>query len=85
MGLGDVFDDGEPQPCAAHVSAPGLINPVKTLEESRQRLIFYAATLVADAYADLPICLRSLDQNRAPFIAEFYRIIDEVHNGLFQI
>jgi len=84
MGLGYVFDDGKPQACASHSSASGLIDPIKTLEESGQMLLFYAAALVADTDADVSICLYGLDQNRAPLIAEFYRIVDEVHNSLLQ-
>jgi len=84
MGLGDVLDDGKTQPCATHLPASGLVNPVKTLEESRQMLLFYAAALVANAYADFTIRLRCLDQNGAPLMAELYRVIYEIYYGLLQ-
>ena len=47
-------------------------------------LLFYAAALIANTYADLAIHLDGLDQNTASIIAELYSIIDEIYDGLLQ-
>ena len=38
MGLGNVFDNGQPQARAAHGAAAGLVHPVEPLEQPRQML-----------------------------------------------
>ncbi len=55
MGLGNVFDDGQPQTGSPHVAAAGFVHPVEALKETRQMLLGNTDTVVLNADDDIGI------------------------------
>jgi len=49
MNLCDVFDNRQSQPCPAQFTASGLVDPVKTLKQSRQVFGGNTATGITNA------------------------------------
>ena len=49
VSVGNVLDDGQPKSGASKLAAPGLVHPVKPLEQAREMILGNPATLVFDA------------------------------------
>ena len=84
MGLGDVFDNGEPQACAAELSTPPLVNSIETLEEPGKMLRGYPVAMIAnpnDNFVCISSCFNPYCFAR---LAELDGIVEEVAYCLFE-
>ena len=84
VGLGDVLDDREPQPGAAHVAAAPLVHAVEPLEDARQVLALDAGSLVADLDDQRSVAQRRFHRHRLARLAVLHRVVHEVDERLFE-
>ena len=84
VGLGDMFDDGQPQAGAAELAAARLVHPVEPFEQTGEMLFGDAHALVLEADLDFIVHGQRLDLDGAFGRAVLDRIVQQVHRGLLQ-
>ena len=84
VGLGDVFNDGKPQPGAAHVAAASLVDPIEPFKEPGEMLPGDAGALVLYPDDDVRARLMGGNLDGALRFTVFDGVVDEVDDSLFQ-
>lgn len=82
VNLGDVLDNGQPQPCPPELSASAFIYHIKPLENACQVLFFNAAALVANRNKNFRGVLLNRDCYRTVIRAVLYGIINQIEHRL---